>query len=165
VCPAGTSGDGRRTPTAARSRDLSDPIPYPIWLSLTPILVLFRCTPGVGWLLTDSDTGWHIRAGGMDIEDRTCPHYRSLLIYQGRPALVCLGELPPSKRQKATPRNFIIGRCTGVAGGSQVLATAPQKGRLSRDFKAQPCCLGKTFASGGSELILLCRNRKSGPSA
>jgi hypothetical protein len=30
---------------------------------LTPILVLFWCTTGVGWLLTDSDTGWHIRAG------------------------------------------------------------------------------------------------------
>lgn len=30
---------------------------------LTPILVLFWCTTGVGWLLTDSDSGWHIRAG------------------------------------------------------------------------------------------------------
>src|SRR5258707_3334574 len=30
---------------------------------LTPILVLFWCTTGVGWLLTDSDTGWHIRTG------------------------------------------------------------------------------------------------------
>src|SRR5215469_10463761 len=30
---------------------------------LTPILVLFWCTTGVGWLLSDSDTGWHIRAG------------------------------------------------------------------------------------------------------
>lgn len=30
---------------------------------LTPILVLFWRTTGVGWLLTDSDTGWHIRAG------------------------------------------------------------------------------------------------------
>ena len=30
---------------------------------LTPILVLFWCTTGLGWLLTDSDTGWHIRAG------------------------------------------------------------------------------------------------------
>jgi len=30
---------------------------------LIPILVLFWCTTGVGWLLTDSDTGWHIRAG------------------------------------------------------------------------------------------------------
>ena len=28
-----------------------------------PILVLFWCTTGVGWLLTDSDTGWHIRTG------------------------------------------------------------------------------------------------------
>lgn len=30
---------------------------------LTPIVVLFWCTTGVGWLLTDSDTGWHIRTG------------------------------------------------------------------------------------------------------
>lgn len=30
---------------------------------LTPILVLFWCTTGVGWLLVDSDTGWHIRTG------------------------------------------------------------------------------------------------------
>src|SRR6266571_1285177 len=30
---------------------------------LIPIVVLFWCTTGVGWLLTDSDTGWHIRAG------------------------------------------------------------------------------------------------------
>ena len=28
-----------------------------------PILVLFWSTTGVGWLLTDSDTGWHIRTG------------------------------------------------------------------------------------------------------
>jgi len=30
---------------------------------LIPIFVLFWCTSGVGWLLADSDTGWHIRAG------------------------------------------------------------------------------------------------------
>jgi hypothetical protein len=30
---------------------------------LLPILVLFWSTTGVGWLLTDSDTGWHIRTG------------------------------------------------------------------------------------------------------
>lgn len=28
-----------------------------------PTLVLFWSTTGVGWLLTDSDTGWHIRTG------------------------------------------------------------------------------------------------------
>lgn len=28
-----------------------------------PILVLFWSTTGVGWVLTDSDTGWHIRTG------------------------------------------------------------------------------------------------------
>src|SRR5271170_8151529 len=30
---------------------------------LIPIVVLFWGTTGVGWLLTDSDTGWHIRTG------------------------------------------------------------------------------------------------------
>jgi hypothetical protein len=30
---------------------------------LLPILILFWCTTGVGWLLTDSDTGWHITDG------------------------------------------------------------------------------------------------------
>src|SRR5215469_2545562 len=30
---------------------------------LLPILVLFWCTTGIPWLLTDSDTGWHIRTG------------------------------------------------------------------------------------------------------
>ena len=30
---------------------------------LIPVLVLFWSTTGVGWLLTDSDTGWHIRTG------------------------------------------------------------------------------------------------------
>ena len=30
---------------------------------LLPVLVLFWSTTGVGWLLTDSDTGWHIRTG------------------------------------------------------------------------------------------------------
>src|SRR5260370_39469782 len=48
-------------------------LPLGAWMSLmpslsdlaflTPILVLFWCTTGVGWLLTDSDTGWHIRSG------------------------------------------------------------------------------------------------------
>lgn len=28
-----------------------------------PIAVLFWSTTGVGWLLSDSDTGWHIRTG------------------------------------------------------------------------------------------------------
>lgn len=30
---------------------------------LIPIVVLFWCTTEVSWLLTDSDTGWHIRTG------------------------------------------------------------------------------------------------------
>ena len=40
---------------------------------LTPILVLFWCTPGVGWLLTDSDTGWHIRAGEWILKNGRVP--------------------------------------------------------------------------------------------
>src|SRR6266852_454349 len=41
--------------------------------SLTPILVLFWCTTGVGWLLTDSDTGWHIRAGEWILKNGRVP--------------------------------------------------------------------------------------------
>src|SRR5437867_4334228 len=40
---------------------------------LTPILVLFWCTTGVGWLLTDSDTGWHIRAGEWILKNGSVP--------------------------------------------------------------------------------------------
>src|SRR5713226_8150257 len=40
---------------------------------LTPILVLFWCTTGVGWLLTDSDTGWHIRAGDWILKTGRVP--------------------------------------------------------------------------------------------
>src|SRR6266481_4892560 len=40
---------------------------------LTPILVLFWCTAGVGWLLTDSDTGWHIRAGEWILKNGRVP--------------------------------------------------------------------------------------------
>src|SRR5712692_6365150 len=40
---------------------------------LTPILVLFWCTTGVGWLLTDSDTGWHIRAGEWILQTGRVP--------------------------------------------------------------------------------------------
>ncbi|HZQ69554.1 MAG TPA: hypothetical protein VFA68_13615 [Terriglobales bacterium] len=39
----------------------------------TPILVLFWCTTGVGWLLTDSDTGWHIRAGEWILKNGRVP--------------------------------------------------------------------------------------------
>lgn len=38
-----------------------------------PILVLFWCTTGVGWLLTDSDTGWHIRTGEWILRTRCVP--------------------------------------------------------------------------------------------
>jgi hypothetical protein len=40
---------------------------------LTPILVLFWCTTGVGWLLTDSDTGWHIRTGEWILKSGRVP--------------------------------------------------------------------------------------------
>jgi hypothetical protein len=40
---------------------------------LTPFLVLFWCTPGVGWLLADSDTGWHIRAGEWILKNGRVP--------------------------------------------------------------------------------------------
>ena len=40
---------------------------------LMPILVLLWCTTGVGWLLTDSDTGWHIRTGEWILENGRVP--------------------------------------------------------------------------------------------
>ena len=40
---------------------------------LTPTLVLFWCTTGVGWLLTDSDTGWHIRTGEWILKNSRVP--------------------------------------------------------------------------------------------
>lgn len=40
---------------------------------LLPILVLFWCTTGVGWLLTDSDTGWHIRTGEWILKNGRIP--------------------------------------------------------------------------------------------
>ncbi len=40
---------------------------------LIPILVLLWCTTGVGWLLTDSDTGWHIRTGEWILENGRVP--------------------------------------------------------------------------------------------
>src|SRR6266850_3996917 len=40
---------------------------------LMPILVLFWCTTGVGWLLTDSDTGWHIRTGEWILKNGRVP--------------------------------------------------------------------------------------------
>jgi hypothetical protein len=40
---------------------------------LAPFLVLFWCTPGVGWLLTDSDTGWHIRVGEWILKNGRVP--------------------------------------------------------------------------------------------
>jgi hypothetical protein len=40
---------------------------------LLPILVLFWSTTGVGWLLTDSDTGWHIRTGEFILHNGRVP--------------------------------------------------------------------------------------------
>jgi hypothetical protein len=40
---------------------------------LLPILVLFWSTTGVGWLLTDSDTGWHIRTGQVILQNGRVP--------------------------------------------------------------------------------------------
>ena len=40
---------------------------------LIPILVMFWCTTGVGWLLTDSDTGWHVRAGEWILKNGRVP--------------------------------------------------------------------------------------------
>src|ERR1700746_2324701 len=40
---------------------------------LLPILVLFWCTTGVGWLLTDSDTGWHVRTGEWILRNGRVP--------------------------------------------------------------------------------------------
>ena len=40
---------------------------------LIPILVLFWYTTGVGWLLTDSDTGWHIRTGEWILRNDRVP--------------------------------------------------------------------------------------------
>ena len=58
-------------------------LPVGAWISLmpslsdlaflTPILVLFWCTTGVGWLLTDSDTGWHIRTGEWILKNGRVP--------------------------------------------------------------------------------------------
>ena len=38
-----------------------------------PILVLFWSTTGVAWLLTDSDTGWHIRTGEYILAKHAVP--------------------------------------------------------------------------------------------
>lgn len=58
-------------------------LPVRVWISLmpslsdlaflTPVLVLFWCTTGVGWLLTDSDTGWHIRTGEWILKNGRVP--------------------------------------------------------------------------------------------
>jgi len=40
---------------------------------LMPMFVLFWCTTGVGWFLTDSDTGWHIRTGEWILTNRRIP--------------------------------------------------------------------------------------------
>ena len=69
----------RAKEATAQPRDLS----LSRWVSLVPsvsdlaflmpVLVLFWCTTGVGWLLTDSDTGWHIRAGEWMLKNGRVP--------------------------------------------------------------------------------------------
>jgi hypothetical protein len=59
------------------------PFPLGRWVSLAPslsdlaflmpMLVLFWCATGVAWLLTDSDTGWHIRTGEWILKNRRVP--------------------------------------------------------------------------------------------
>jgi len=68
---------GTRTGDPAR---LAESGTVPSWLPslsdvafLIPILVLFWCTTGVGWLLTDSDTGWHIRTGEWILSNGRVP--------------------------------------------------------------------------------------------
>ena len=73
VCPRGQK---------RRRRQLRE-LPLGRWVSLVPslsdlaflmpILVLFWCTTGVGWLLTDSDTGWHIRTGEWILKNGRIP--------------------------------------------------------------------------------------------
>ena len=38
-----------------------------------PLGVIFSCASGVGWLLTDSDTGWHIRTGEWILRNKQIP--------------------------------------------------------------------------------------------
>ncbi len=40
---------------------------------LLPFIALFWCTNGVGWLLSDSDTGWHIRTGDWILQHGSIP--------------------------------------------------------------------------------------------
>jgi hypothetical protein len=40
---------------------------------LLPIAVFFSCTTGVKWLLSDSDTGWHIRTGEWILKNGRVP--------------------------------------------------------------------------------------------
>ena len=59
------------------------PFPLGRWVSLVPslsdlaflmpVLVLFWCTTGIPWLLTDSDTGWHIRTGEWILKNGQIP--------------------------------------------------------------------------------------------
>ena len=62
---------------------------------LLPILVLFWSTTGVGWLLTDSDTGWHIRTGEVILQNtalaakmREMLHANYRCLYLNSPAML-----------------------------------------------------------------------------
>ena len=72
-----TRVDGQREATGSAAVSLPArgwPVPsLSDFAYLIPILVLFRCTTGVGWLLTDSDTGWHIRTGEWILKNGRVP--------------------------------------------------------------------------------------------
>jgi len=57
---------------------------------LLPILVLFWSTTGVSWLLTDSDTGWHIRSGEVILQNGRVPAVDSFsFTMSGQPWIAC----------------------------------------------------------------------------
>ena len=86
---------------------------------LIPIVVLFWCTTGVGWLLTDSDTGWHIRTGEWMLNNGRVPR----LTFSRSRRLASLG-LPGSGYQMfswrqsteaaAWPELFLPACCSSV---------------------------------------------------
>jgi hypothetical protein len=62
---------------------------------LMPLLVLFWCTAGVAWLLTDSDTGWHIRTGECALRCDECwMSCRSMCQMCATVGRVSLSDLP-----------------------------------------------------------------------
>ena len=58
---------------------------------LMPIVFLFARMDGVKTLLSDCDTGWHIRTGEWILANRRGPQLRYLFVFQARSAVVCVG--------------------------------------------------------------------------